>query len=128
MKNIKIFNHTKYEKENYKKIKDGIYEYQDENGVSYYCLPISFEQEPEFDEGESSAEISQYPMEDILDKFLVHVSDFFEYLNNGESNVCYYELSASNLKNIIKLKKSIIGKHIFNKEVGEEIKLVIKRR
>lgn len=126
MKNIKVFNHDKYNNQQYKKVKDGVYKYKTEDGQKYFCTSITFEQEPEYEEGENSAIISQYPMEDILDKFNVHVSDFFEELNNGESNICYIEFSGVKKKDIINLKKSIVGKHVFNKETEDSVELVIE--
>ena len=126
MKNIKSFNHEKYNGEEYKKVKDYIYKYADENGDIYYCTSISFEQEPEFDEGENSSNISQYPMEDILDRFCVHISDFFDDLNNGESNICYCEFSGVKKKDIKKLKKSIVGKHVYNKETEDSVELIFE--
>ena len=126
MKNIKSFNHEKYNEAKYKRVKDFVYKYKDDEGNKYFCTSITFEQEPEYEEGENSAIISQYPMEDILDKFNVHVSDFFEELNNGESNICYYEFSGVKKKDIINLKKSIVGKHVFNKETEDSVELVIE--
>ena len=126
MKNINSFNHEKYNDARYKKVKDFVYKYKDENGNKYFCTAITFEQEPEFEEGESSAMISQYPMEDILDKFNVHVSDFFEELNNGENNVCYYEFSGVKKKDILNLKKAIVGKHVYNKNTEDSVELIIE--
>lgn len=126
MKNIKLFNNNKYDNPKYKKIKDGVYKYKDESGNKLFCTAISFEQEPEFEEGENSKIISQYPMEDILDKFYVYISDFFEDLNDGKSNVCYYEFSGSKKKFILNLKKSIVGKHVYNKETEDSVELIIE--
>ena len=126
MKNIKAFKHKKYQNSNYTEIKKNIYQTQDNQGNLIFCTAISFEQEPEFEEGDSSANISQYPIEDILDQFGVYVSDFFDDLNNGENNICYYEFSSPNKKDIIKLKKSIVGKHVYNKLKGDYITLEIE--
>lgn len=125
MKNIKNFSHHKYSDEKYKKIEEYVYEYATKD-CTYFCTPISFEQEPKFEEGKSSKAISQYPLEDILDKFNVWVSDFFQDLNNGEDNVCYYEFSALKKQYILDLKNSIIGKHVYNKTTGEYIHLIIE--
>ena len=126
MKNIKSFNHQKYNDTKFKKVKDFVYKYKDGAGNKYFCTAITFEQEPEFEEGENSSIISQYPMEDILDKFNVHVSDFFDELNNGESNVCYYEFSSVKKKDVLNLKKTIVGKHVYSKETEDSIKLIIE--
>ena len=126
MKNIKIFEHKKYQNSNYIEIKKNIYQTQDNQGNLIFCTAITFEQEPEFEEGDSSAYISQYPIEDVLDQFGVYVSDFFDDLNNGENNICFYELSSPDKKDIIKLKKSIVGKHVYNKEQDGYVKLIIE--
>ena len=121
MKNIKPFEAKKYKKTlfrkcPYKNVQEGIYENIDNNR---YVTSLSFEQESEFDEGEDASEISQYPMEDILDKFCCHVSDFYTDLNVAASKVCYYEFASDNLENIINLR-SIIGKHVYEKEFEKD--------
>lgn len=126
MKNIKIFENQKYQNSNYAKVEDGIYKSQDDYGKMHYYVAITFEQEPEFEEGESSADISQYPLEDILDKFCVYVSDFFDDLNTGENNICYQEFCGSDLKSVQNLKNSIVGKHVYNKVEGDYVTLKIE--
>ena len=49
----------------------------------------SFVQEPEYDEGANPSDISQYPLEDILDKFYVSVSDFYERENYNKEEEGY---------------------------------------
>lgn len=63
MKNIVSYIDVKYSSEAYTEIEKGIYKCGD-NTVTSLC----FEQEPELDEGKDSTDISQYPLEDILDK------------------------------------------------------------
>ena len=77
------------------------------------------------EEGSHAAEISQYPLEDILDEFLCHISDFYEDLNTEQSQVCVQEFASPDLEDIRKLR-TIIGKHVFNKEIDGYIKLVIE--
>jgi hypothetical protein len=96
----------------------------------YYVTSLSFEQEPELGEGNSPNLISQYPLEDILDEFLVHISDFYEEDNDKSATLCYQEFASPNIEDIKKLR-GIIGKHVYNKEYtgddGENyIKLVIE--
>lgn len=125
MKNIKSFEAPKYtqkgflRKNPYKKVQEGIYENATEK---LYVTSLSFEQEPEYGEGENASDISQYPLEDILDRFYCHISDFYEELNVAESKVCYYEFEADDLDDIINLR-SIIGKHVYNKDVEREGKI-----
>ena len=122
MKNIKSFAAEKYttaktgglfKKALYAPVEEGIYQMQDNERL--YVTSLSFEQEPELEEGQSAADISQYPLEDILDMFYCHVSDFYEEQNLAGSSTCYLEFAAPDLEDVRKLR-SIIGKHIFNKE------------
>ena len=73
MKEIKNYDARKYETEAYKKLAEGIYETMDEDDEALYVTSLSFVQEPELGEGENAADISQYPLEDILDKFYYDV-------------------------------------------------------
>lgn len=126
MKNIKNYDAEKYrkagglsffKKQKYREIEQGIYAYKEKDEI-LYVTSLSFEQEPEFAEGESAEEISQYPLEDILDKFYCHISDFYEALNEAGSQICYLEFAAPDLEDVKKLR-SIIGKHVYNKEYEE---------
>lgn len=125
MKEIKNYNAEKYENEEYKKLEEGIYETMDEDDEALYVTSLSFVQEPELGEGENAADISQYPLEDLLDKFYCHISDFYEALNTEDSQVCYQEFASPELVDVQNLR-SIIGKHVFNREEGELVKLVIE--
>ena len=46
-----------------------------------YVMSISFEQEPEYNENSTNEKISQYPLNDILEKFGVFVSDNYKEIN-----------------------------------------------
>lgn len=125
MKAIENFTPSKYSTDvSYACVADGIYK----KGNKYHTC-LSFIQEPAMDEGCSSASISQYPLEDILDSFLVHVTDSFPLLNDGSSERCYLEFASSDIKNIQALRK-IIGKHVYNRPVSQDgdqqIELVIE--
>lgn len=80
-----------------------------------YVTSLSFEQEVELGEGRNSSDISQYPLEDILDKYFVAVNDFYTELNDGSSNICVLEFSGSEKTDIEKLME-IVGKHVFIKD------------
>lgn len=126
MKNIKNYNAEKYEESKYKKVEEGIYKiFDDWNYKDLYVTSLSFEQEPELDEGDNASDISQYPLEDLLDKYLVYVSDFYENMNKPDSKICYQEFASSSLEHIKELR-SIIDKHVYNKEQDGKIKLVIE--
>ncbi len=127
MKNIQNYDAEKYlktgllsifKKSAYKQLDDEIYEHK-EDGEILYVTSLSFEQEPEYEEGVFADDISQYPLEDILDKFLCHISDFYEDLNVAGSKTCYLEFAATDIEDIRELR-TIIGKHVYNKDVEEE--------
>ena len=114
MKNIQSFKAGKYDSPAYREIEAGIYEYDGE-----FVTSLSFEQEPEYEEEASADCISQYPLEDILDRFSVYVSDFYDDLNVAGSARCYLEFSAATIDSIRELR-AIIGKHVYNKPVTED--------
>ena len=86
---------------------------------------LSFVQEPELGEGSSATDLSNYPLEDILDRFYCHVSDFYNDLNKEDAQVCYLEFASPEMEDVVNLR-SIIGKHVYNKEEGERVTLIIE--
>ena len=125
MKNIKIYRAEKYDSDKYEEIKENIYKtYDSFLNQDAYVTSLSFEQEPEYEEGSDSGNISQYPLEDILDKFYVAVEDFYTELNDGSSNVCYLEFTGSSVEDIEKLLQ-IAGKHVYNGNVEKDGKTYI---
>lgn len=103
-----------------------IFENRNDNKSMIYVTSIMFEQEPEYEENSpNDAEISQYPLEDILDEFLCNCEDFFEEENKNDSVNSYMEFSSPNIENIKNLL-TIVGKHVYNKEDGDYIKLIIE--
>lgn len=88
MKEIKNFDAPKYGRADYTLMEEGIYKTED-NGETIYVTSLSFVQEPEFEEGENAAEISQYPLEELLDEFGCWISDFYGELNTENSAVCF---------------------------------------
>lgn len=124
MKDIKNFDAPKYGGAAYTLAEEGIYKTED-NGDTVYVTSLSFVQEPELDEGSSAADISQYPLEALLDEFGCWISDFYDGLNTEDSTVCYQEF-ASGTSEEIKNLRSIIGKHVYEKQDGQYIKLCIE--
>ena len=91
-----------------------------------YVTSLMFEPEPLLGENEpSDKNISQYPLEDILDKFRCFCLDFYPDENENDSNNSYQEFASSNIEHIRNLR-SIIGKHVYNKEEEGHIKLIIE--
>lgn len=120
MKNIRSYKAEKYGSPLYAEVEPDIYKC-DAGFVTSLC----FEQEPELEEGVSAADLSQYPLEDVLDQFSVYVSDFYNELNNSESQTCHIEFCGERVEAIRQLR-SIIGKHVYNRDNGEAIDLVIE--
>ena len=114
MKNTVSYIDVKYSSEAYSEIEKGIYKYGD-NTVTSLC----FEQEPELDEGKDSTDISQYPLEDILDKYNVFVSDFYKEKNAQATQKCYLEFCGKREESIRGLR-SIIGKHVNCKTIKDD--------
>ena len=106
MKNIADYQAGKYSTEPYRMVESGIY--SKDGG---YVTSLSFEQEPEYGEGENSAMISQYPLEDILDEFMVYVSDFYDVENLAGRTKCLLEFSSDDIADVQSLR-SIIGKTV----------------
>lgn len=124
MKDIKNFNAPKYSGAGYTRVEEGIYKTED-NGETIYVTSLSFVQEPEFGEGANAAEISQYPLEELLDEFGCWISDFYGDLNTENSAVCYQEFASGTSEEIRDLR-SIIGKHAYMQMDGQYMKFCIE--
>lgn len=122
MKNIKSYMPKKYLNHQYLKVANGIYQVND-----VFVTSLSFEQESEFDE--EINEISQYPLEDILNKYYVYITDFYDELNLNDGKIWYLEFASNSLADIENFRK-IIGKHIYNAveliDGKEYVKLIIE--
>ena len=116
MKNIHNMELEKYKDgSQYKNIDDGIYQvlFQGKNGIPEkgdYVAAFSFLLE----EGEDL----QYPLEDILDKYYAHVSEFIQYDENNP--VMQLELCTGDDLDCMKQLKEIIGKRVHNQECIDE--------
>lgn len=106
MKNFKIFIPDTYQNDTFEKVEgeEGIYFAADE-----YSTCLSFEQEPEHGEGDSPQNISQYPMDDILDEFNVYIGDNFDELNEKSEKTCYREFVSPDIEDIKRLQ-TLVGK------------------
>ncbi|MCG8573793.1 MAG: hypothetical protein MI810_02820 [Flavobacteriales bacterium] len=109
MKNFRILELDRLkDTNNYQFIEEGIYnDLKDDGGFATHRIAMAMELE----EGENS----QYPLEDVLDKFYVHVEEFLES-NEADS---YHYILGGELDDIQSLK-SIIGKRVYNKEFVDE--------
>lgn len=117
-------------KKYYKEIDDEewIYENPNQNKAPElsYVTSMMFEQEPQYGENEpSDALISQYPLEDILDRFNCYCSDMYEKENASDKVNSYIEFSSPDIEDIRNLFQ-IVGKHVYNKETDDYVELVIE--
>lgn len=106
MRNISDYQAEKYKSGSYCKVEAGVFKIGDK-----YVTSLSFEQEPEYGEGCNSAMISQYPLEDILDEFMVYISDFYDVENAVGGQICCLEFASDDIADI-RMIRSLIGKTV----------------
>ena len=112
MKDIQSFVSRKYDDPVYTAQGNDVFE---KDGT--FFISLSFRQETSLGEGTSPKNISQYPLEDILERYSVWVSDFYEKTNGKSKDICYLEFAGA--KDAIFTLREIIGKHAYNKTVEE---------
>ena len=96
-----------------------------ENPNEIYVTSIVFEAEPEFGENEpEDEEISQYPLEDILDEYLVYVYDDYAEENASDKVNSYVEFASEDIEDIRNVL-NILGKHVYNSQEGEYVMLKV---
>ena len=125
MKQIENYIAEKYSSEEYREVEKDIYRFVDDDEDELFVTSLAFVQEPELGEGANAADIAQYPLEDILDKFYCHVSDFYEGMNNADSENCVLEFGSPDLQDVINLR-NIIGKHVYNQDADGTVRLIIE--
>lgn len=127
MKNFQNYIPEKYSKPDYEKIEEGIYRAKSPyNEDMIFVTSLSFEMEPECygEEDASPRNLTQVPIEGILNEFSVFVTDFYESLNQTSETICYQEFGSRNLTNLQQLR-ALIGKRFYavpyiDEEDGEE--------
>ena len=115
MKNFNNYTPEKYSDPSYQKIEEGIYRTKSPYGESeIFVTSLSFEMEPECygEEDASPRNLTQVPIEGILDEFFVYVTDFYDQLNEESETLCYQEFGSSSLEDIQKLR-TLIGKRFY---------------
>lgn len=126
MKNFQNFTPQKYMTSDFQKISDGIYKTKspyDSNNI--FVTSLTFEMEPECygEENASPSNLTQIPIEGILDEFNLFVTDFYEQLNQSSEIICYQEFGSLDLEDIKNLR-TLIGKRFYavpyTGEDGEE--------
>lgn len=126
MKNFQNFTPQKYMTSDFQKISDGIYKTKspyDSNDI--FVTSLTFEMQPECygEENASPNNLTQIPIEGILDEFNLFVTDFYEQLNQNSEIICYQEFVSLDLE-YIKNLRTLIGKRFYavpyTGEDGEE--------
>ena len=105
MNNISLEKSNKYENsELYRFVETGIYQDLKDEDESSFRITLSYELESDYSN-------NQYPLDDVLNKYFLHVSDFYESENNPDSNKYKLEL-AGDLEDVKKLKRNNRKKNI----------------
>ena len=126
MKNFQNFTPQKYMTSDFQKISDGIYKTKspyDSNDIFVTSLTFEMESECYGEENASPSNLTQIPIEGILDEFNLFVTDFYEQLNQSSEIICYQEFGSLDLEDIKNLR-TLIGKRFYaapyTGEDGEE--------
>lgn len=130
MRNFENYTPEKYMTPDFQKIEDGIYKTKSpyktlkEETENIFVTSLAFEMEPDCygEEDASPRNLTQVPIEGLLDEFNLFVTDFYEQLNETSETICYQEFGSFDLADIQKLR-TLIGKRFYAvpyMENGEE--------
>ena len=125
MTHFRNYTPEKYAGPDFEEVEEGIYKTKDpynivKNGM-VYVTSLSFQMEPDcFGEEEATPwDITQVPFEDLLDEYMLFVTDFYEDLNRESKVTCYQEFGSTDIEDIRKLRE-IIGKRFYAVPLSEE--------
>lgn len=82
-----------------------------------YCITLYTELEDNED--------TQYPLEDLLDKYCANCTGVMEEKEEAGKRVFIFEIESENKQNIKKIA-GFVGKRVYNYEDGDYIKLAIE--
>ena len=130
MRNFENYTPEKYMTPDFQKIEDGIYKTKSpyktlkEETENIFVTSLAFEMEPDCygEEDASPRNLTQIPIEGLLDEFNLFVTDFYEQLNETSETICYQEFGSFDLADIQTLR-TLIGKRFYAvpyMENGEE--------
>lgn len=120
MRNFENYMPEKYMTPDFQKIEDGIYKTKSpyktlkKETENIFVTSLAFEMEPDCygEEDASPRNLTQVPIEGILDEFGLFVTDFYEELNEASETICYQEFGSFHLEDIQKLR-TLIGKRFY---------------
>jgi len=121
MKNISSIVLEKYkDSAHFEKINEHIYRQRSDGS---YRIALSCELERDED--------TQYPLEDLLDKYYVNCTDYLEEKQVDDLRILSFELEGSldegeeNYANIVAVSK-VIGKRVYNEESSGLVRLIVE--
>ena len=123
MKNFKSYTPEKYAGSGFQKVEEGIYRTTSPYGKEeIFVTSLSFEMEPErYGEEEASPRnLTQVPIEGLLDEFGLFVTDFYEELNNASDITCYQEFVSFDVEDILRVRTLIGNRFYAVSYIGEE--------
>ena len=118
MTHFRNYTPEKYAGPGFEEMEEGIYKTKDPynivKGGTVYVTSLSFQMEPDCygEEGGSPRDITQVPFEDLLDEYMLFITDFYEELNERSKVTCYQEFGSTDIEDIRKLRE-IIGKRFY---------------
>ena len=118
MKNFQNYTPEKYSRTDFQMIEEGIYRtkcpYETISDREIFVTSLTFEMEPDCygEEDASPRNLTQVPIEGILDEFGLFVTDFYDQLNEASETTCYQEFGSFDLADIQKLR-TLIGKRFY---------------
>ena len=125
MTHFRDYTPEKYAGPGFERIEEGIYRTKDPYGIvkggMVYVTSLSFQMEPDCygEEGGSPRDITQCPFEDLLDEYMLFITDFYEDLNRESKVTCYQEFGSTDIEDIRRLR-GIIGKRFYAVPLSEE--------
>lgn len=136
MKNFSDYTPEKYATDDFQKIEDGIYKTKcpyEPKDRDIFVASLTFEMEPDRygEEDASPRNLTQVPIEGLLDEFGLFVTDFYDQLNETSETLCYQEFGSFDLEDIRKLR-TLIGKRFYavpyidERSGGEHYRMVME--
>lgn len=109
--------YVKHEEFIYKDVTGGVGGKMGITSAPVYCVTLYAELEDEED--------TQYPLEDILDKYYVNCTEVMEEKEEAGRRIFIFEVEGENIE-AIKSIANLVGKRVYNYEDGDYIKLGIE--
>lgn len=125
MTHFRNYTPEKYAGPDFEEMEEGIYKTKDPYNIvkngTVYVTSLSFQMEPDcYGEEEATPwDIPQLPFEDLLDEYMLFITDFYEDLNRESKVTCYQEFGSTDIEDIRKFRE-IIGKRFYAVPLSED--------